>query len=110
MADLIAIVALGLQYSLVVFAVNLWLRTALPFSAVAITFLILASIGMLLWHRKKLSQTAKQWGTLAVRSVVLGIGFFVADLLIALFNGQATPCTFPGGLLALPLTSPSYTA
>jgi len=104
MADLIAIVALGLQYSLVVFAVNLWLRTALPFSAVAITFLILASIGMLLWHRKKLSQTAKQWGTLAVRSVVLGIAFFGADLLIALLNGQATPFHFPGGLLGLPLT------
>ncbi len=62
MADLIAIVALGLQYSLIVFVINLWLRTTLPFSAVTITFLILAGLGMLLWHRKELSQTVKRWG------------------------------------------------
>ncbi len=104
MADLIAIVALGLQYSLIVFVINLWLRTTLPFSAVTITFLILAGLGMLLWHRKELSQTVKRWGTLAVRSVILGIAFFGADLLIALLHGQANPFHFPGGLLGLPLT------
>jgi hypothetical protein len=104
MADLVAIVALGLQYSLIVFLINLWLRTRLPFSAVTITFLILGSIGMLLWHRKKLSQTVKQWGTLAFRSVVLGVAFFGVDVLIALLQGQANPFRFPGGLLGLPLT------
>lgn len=104
MADLIAILTLGLQYSLIVFVTNLWLRTTLPFSAVTVAFLILGSIGMLLWHRKKLSQTVKQWRTLAFRSVVLGMAFFGYDLLIALLHGQANPFHFPGGLLGLPLT------
>jgi uncharacterized membrane protein (Fun14 family) len=104
MADLIAILALGLQYSLIVFVINLWLRTTLPFSAVVITFLILASIGVVLWRREKLAQTAKQWGRLAVRSVVLGIAFFGVDFLIGLLNGQTNPLRFPGGLLGLPLT------
>jgi hypothetical protein len=104
MADLIAIVALGLQYSLIVFVINLCLRTTLPFSGVTITFLILASVGMLLWHRERLSQTVKQWGTLAFRSVLLGIALFGADLLIALLHGQPNPFHFPGGLLGLPLT------
>jgi hypothetical protein len=104
MADLIAIVMLGLQYFLVVLVVNSWLGTALTFSIIAITLLILTSIGLLLWHRKKLSQTAMQWVTLAVRSVVLGIAFFGVDFLIALSHGQANPFRYPGGLLGLPLT------
>lgn len=104
MGDLIAIVALGLQYSLIVFVINLWLRTTLPFSTVTISFLILGSIGMVLWHRKKLSQTVKRWGTLAARSVVLGVAFFGVDFLIALLQGQPNPFHFPGGLLGLPLT------
>jgi integral membrane sensor domain MASE1 len=48
--------------------------------------------------------TVKQWGRLVVRSVVLGIAFFGADLLLALLHGQANPFHFPGGLLGLPLT------
>jgi hypothetical protein len=104
MADLIAILALGLQYSLIVFVINLWVRTTLPFSAVTITFLILASIGIVVWRREKLAQTVKQWGRLAVRSAVLGIAFFGVDFLIGLLNGQANPLRFPGGLLGLPLT------
>jgi hypothetical protein len=104
MADLIALVTLGLQYALLVFAANLWLGSTLPFSGIGVTFAVLAVIGMLLWHRKELSPTVKKWGTLAVRSVVLGIAFFVVDLLIALLSGQANPLHFPGGLLGLPLT------
>jgi hypothetical protein len=46
----------------------------------------------------------KQWGRLAVRSVVLGIGFVGVDILLALLNGQANPFHYPGGLLGLPLT------
>ncbi len=48
--------------------------------------------------------TVKHWGRLAVRSVVLGIAFFGADLLIALVQGQAFPFHFVGGMLGLPLT------
>jgi hypothetical protein len=104
MADLIAIIILGLQYSLVILIINMWFRIALPFRAVAIGFLILASIGGVLWHRLKLSQSTKQWGALAVRSIVLGGAFFAGDLLVALSHGQTNPFHFPGGLLGLPLT------
>ena len=48
--------------------------------------------------------TVKQWGNLAVRSVILGVAFLGADALIALLHGQANPFHFPGGLLGLPLT------
>ena len=104
MADLIAILVLGLQYSLIVLIINLYLRTPLPFAVVTIIFLVLASIGIGLWHREKFSQTVKQWERLTVRSVVLGIAFFGADLLLSLLHGQANPLHFPGGLLGLPLT------
>lgn len=104
MADFIAIVTLGLEYFLIILVANLWLRTTLPFSLVGITFGILAVVGMLLWHRKKASPTVKQWGTLAVRSVILGIALFGVDLLVALLQGQPNPFRFPGGLLGLPLT------
>ncbi len=104
MADLIAILVLGLQYSLIVLIINLYLRTPLPFAVVTIIFLVLASIGIGLWHREKFSQRVKQWERLTVRSVVLGIAFFGADLLLSLLHGQANPLHFPGGLLGLPLT------
>jgi hypothetical protein len=103
MANLIAIVALGLQYSLIVFAANLWLRRTLPFGAVTISFLILASIGVAIWHRKNL-HTMKQWGRLAAVSILLASALFGVDFLIALLNGQSNPLHFPGGLLGLPLT------
>jgi hypothetical protein len=48
--------------------------------------------------------TVRQWRRLAIRSVILGIAFFGADILIALLHGQANPFHFPGGLLGLPLT------
>jgi hypothetical protein len=104
MADLIGTMVLGIQYSLIVFIVNLWLRTTLPFGAVTVGFLILGSIGMVLWHRKKFSQPVKKWGSLAAGSVGLGIAFFGADFLLALLRGQVNPLHFPGGLLGLPLT------
>jgi len=104
MADSIAIAALGLQYSVIVLVVDSWLGSTLPFSVVAICFLVIGSVGLLLWHRKTLSQSAKRWVTLAIRSVVLGIALFGVDFLIALANGQANPFRYPGGLLGLPLT------
>jgi hypothetical protein len=63
MADLIAILAPGLQYSLIVLAIKLWLGTTLPFDDVTIAFLILGSIGIVLWHRKELSQIGEAMGT-----------------------------------------------
>ena len=104
MADLIAILALGLQYSLIIVVVNFWFRTALPFVELAIAFLILIIVGLVLWHREEYPQTVKQWWRLAVGSAVLGIGFFGVDFLVALSQGQSNPFHFPGGLLGLPLT------
>ena len=104
MADSIAVVTLALQDLLVVIFVNSWHGTALLLSIAAISFLILAGIGLLHWHRKEFSQTVRRWVTLAVRSVVLGIAFFGADFLIALAHGVANPFRYPGGLLGLPLT------
>jgi len=104
MADIIAILALGLQYSVIVLVTNSFLRTPLPLVAVTIIFLVLVIIGIALWHRETFAKTVNQWKRLGVRSVGLGIAFFGADFLIALSQGQANPLHFPGGLLGLPLT------
>src|SRR5438094_9986477 len=100
-ADLITILVLGLQYSLIVLIINLYLRTPLPFAVVTIIFLVLASIGIGLWHREKFSQTVKQWERLTVSSVVLGIAIFGTDLLLSLLHGQANPLHFPCELFVL---------
>jgi hypothetical protein len=103
-ADLIAILALGLQYSVIISIIDLYLGTALPFALVMVIFLVLASVGIALWHQEKFSQTVKQWGRFTLSSVVLGIAFFGADLLLAYLHGHPNPLRFPGGLLGLPLT------
>jgi|SRR5579884_1048505 len=104
MADLIAILALGVQYSMVVVAILLLNRTTLSPLLLTIAFLILAAIGFVLWHREEPSQTVRRWWKLAVGSVVLGVGFFGVDFLVALSQGQPNPFHFPGGLLGLPVT------
>lgn len=104
MADLIAILALGLQYSLIVLLIDLYNPAPVSFAAVMVVFLVLVSIGIVLWHGKTFAKSVKQWATLAVRSVVLGAAFFGADLLLALLHGHVNPLHFPGGLLGLPLT------
>jgi hypothetical protein len=104
MADLIAILVLGLQYSLIVFVIVLYLRAAIPVAAVTIVFLVLASISIVLWHRKEFSQTVNQWRRYTAWSIVLGVAFFGADLFLGYLHGYANPLHFPGGLLGLPLT------
>ncbi|MGH9743059.1 MAG: hypothetical protein ACRD51_12000 [Candidatus Acidiferrum sp.] len=104
MADSIAILALGLQYSLILLIINMFFRVPLSFAAATIAFLALAVIGLALWHRKSPPQTVKQWANFAAGSVVLGIAFFGVDLLLAYLNGHTNPLDFPGGLLGLPLT------
>lgn len=105
MADTIALLALGLQYFLIAFLIRWWFRTPLSAIELAIAFLILASIGIVLWHRDTFARTTKEWGKIALGSVVLGVAFFGVDFLIALLKGQeANPFHFPGGLLGLPLT------
>jgi hypothetical protein len=103
-ADLIAILSLGLQYSLIISIIDLYLRTELPLVLVMIGFLALAAIGIAIWHKKKASQSAAAWGKLLVIALILGIGFFGVDLLVALLNGQRNPLHVAGGLLGLPLT------
>ncbi len=103
MADLIAIIVLGLQYSLIISIVDLYLPVHLPFGLALVVFLALASLGTAFWHRKKFSRT-KQWGRYTMWSVLLGLTFFGADLLLAYLHGQPNPIHFSGGLLGLPLT------
>ena len=105
MADTIALLALGLQYWLIVFLIGWWFRTTPSFVELAIAFLILVGIGIVLWRRDTFAQTVKQWGKATLASVGLGVAFFGVDFLIALLKGQqVNPFHFPGGLLGLPLT------
>jgi hypothetical protein len=104
MSDIIAILALGVQYLLIVLAINWSLSAKLSFAEIVIVFLILASVGIALWHRKTFAQTPKQWRTFAVWSIGLGVAFFVVDSLLAVLHGQFNPFHYPGGLLGLPLT------
>jgi hypothetical protein len=104
MADLLAIAALGLQYAAIILIVDLYLGGLFPLALAMTIFLFLAGVGIALWHREKFPPTVKCWGRFTGYSVLLGVGFFGADLLLALVHGEANPFHFPGGLLGLPLT------
>ena len=105
MADIIALLALGLQYWLIIFLIRAWFHMTLSFVEVAIAFLILVCIGIVLWHGDTFAQRVNGWRKAILTSIVLGVAFFGVDFLIALLKGhQANPFHFPGGLLGLPLT------
>lgn len=104
MADLIAILAIGLQYWLIVSIIDFYFGRALSIGIVVAIFAILASVGLAVWHKKKSWQTAKQWRKLILVSLILGVAFFAGDLLLAYLHGQTNPLLFPGGLLGVPLT------
>lgn len=112
MADVVAIVALGLQYWLLVSIIDLHFGRVLPLRIAAAIFVSLAGVALAIWHKKKSWQTAKQWTKLILVSLVLGIAFFASDLLLAYMHDQTNPLLFPGGLLGIPLTlaiSPGFT-
>lgn len=104
MANLIAILILGLQYSIVILVIDLTIDRPLPLWLALAVFLLLASIGILVWEKKKSSEKVEEWKKLTKSSLILGLAFFAADELIAYLHGQVNPLRFPGGLLALPLT------
>jgi hypothetical protein len=96
MADLIAILVLGLQYVVIILLLKLLPGIPLPLAAVIFVFLALVVTGIVLWHREGFAKTTRQWQNLAARSVVLGIAFFGCDCLIAMLRGQPNPFRFPG--------------
>ncbi|MFZ0214272.1 MAG: hypothetical protein WBD23_13485 [Candidatus Acidiferrales bacterium] len=104
MADAIAVLTLGLQYSLIVFVIDLYSRAALPRATVIGVFIAFAAIAIAIWHEKKVAENAARWGVLALLSIALGLSFFACDWLIAYVNGVSNPLHFSGGPLGLTLT------
>jgi hypothetical protein len=104
MADLVAILALGLQYAVIILITQLSFRGLLSLWLDAAVFLMLATAGIIVWHKEKYSNNPKEWRKLGVSSVILGFLFFAWDVVLAYLRGYANPFHFPGGLLGLPLT------
>lgn len=104
MADSIAVLVMALQYGLIVSIFDLYFGKALPLWIVVGIFVVLSTVGIALWHKKKSWQTAKQWRKLIFISLILGVGFFASDLVLAYLHGQTNPLHVAGGLLGLPLT------
>jgi hypothetical protein len=98
MEDLIAILALAIECTVSILVAHS-VGVRLPFGIMVAVFVILAFIGLGVWDKKDV----RGWRKLAVTSVILGIGFFGVDVLLAHLHGQ-TIFQFPGGLLEPPLT------
>jgi hypothetical protein len=105
MADAIAVLILGLQYSLIVLFIDLYFPKTIPVSVAIGVFLVFATIAIAVLHGKKAAaRNAAAWGLLALLSVFLGITFLGGDWLVAFLNGESSLHHFAGGLLGLPLT------
>jgi hypothetical protein len=104
MSDLIAILAVGLQYWLIILIIDWYHGRVLPVSISVAVFAILVAVGLALWHRTGPWQTAKQWRRSTIASLILGGAFFAIDLLWAHLHGQTNPLNYPAGLLGIPLT------
>ena len=104
MADLIAILAVGLQYWLIFFIVYLCFGNLMPIGGVVAIFAILASVGLAFWHKRESWKTSKQWRKPILASLVLGVFFFAFDSLLGYLDGKTNPFLFGGGLLGIPLT------
>jgi hypothetical protein len=98
MEDLIGLLALAIECAISILVAHV-VGVELPIVIVAVVFVVLAFIGLGVWDKKAL----EGWRKLAVASVILGIGFFGSDVLLAHLHGQTT-LQFRGGLLGLPLT------
>lgn len=85
MEDLIAVSTLAIECVIVMLVLH-YMGLAVPFGVVAAVFVVLAFIGLGVWDKK----TAEEWRNLAVRSVILGIGFLGIDVLLAHLHGQTT--------------------
>jgi hypothetical protein len=92
-----------LQYAVVVSMIDLYSRS-LPLGILAGIFVILSSAGIVIWHKKKSWQTVKQWRKLILLSLVLGVGYFAADVFLAYLHGNVNPIYSGGGVLGFPLT------
>ena len=103
MADLIAALAVCVQYAVVISLVYRYLWR-IPISFVAIMLILLLVSGLIVWHSRKFSGNARRWCKLSAYSIVLGIAFFAWDWLLAYMHGHVNPLRFAGGLLGLPLT------
>lgn len=101
MADTIAIVALGVQYSFITLIVALYGGKAFRLGIALFVFLLLAGIALAVWHIVKKSAAA--WAMFALESVLVGIAFLGVDWLEAYSQGQSNPMHM-SGLLGLPLT------
>lgn len=99
MKDFIAVSALAIESAIVTLVVR-YMGLAVPFGVAVAVFVVLALIGFAVWHKK----TPEQWRELALGSVILGVGFFAIDVILAHLVGKTTTFRFPGGLLGLPLT------
>jgi hypothetical protein len=103
MADLIAVMVLGVQYSLIILAVEWYLGTKLPPEILIAVFLAYAVAGIAIWHKKKEWQDVATWGRIALGSVILSVVYVGVDSFLGYLDG-AKPVFEGGGLLGFPVT------
>jgi len=97
MEDLIALLVLAIE-SVITMLVAHYIGMALPWLVGLILFIVLTFIGLGVWDSKAM----QEWRKFALNSLVLSIGFFGVDVLLAHLHGQTT-IQFGGDLLGLPL-------
>ena len=104
MADLMAIIVVSVQFWMIVLVIDSCFGAVLPASIAVAIFVVLVSVGLVVWHKRESAQTVERWQRLIFGSIILGVLFFACDLLLSFLHGQSNPLKYPGGLLGLPLT------
>jgi hypothetical protein len=88
MGDIIGILTLGVEFSALVLLDRLLHGPQLEVWFLLIIFLLLALISLIYWHAKQDSENIGVWRRLTIGSLILGVAFFVVDLLLGwLFKG-----------------------
>jgi len=101
MSNVIATIALTIQYAIVILIIDLYSGKVPPLWITLAIFLVLVGVGFVVWDNERFSN---RWMKLARSSVILGVAFLGWDALLGYFNGQPNPFRFRGGLLSIPLT------
>ena len=98
MENFIAILVLATECGVVALVTH-YAGAGIPPLAWFVVFLLLAFVGLGIWH----TRDVEGWRKVAVSSVGLGVLFFGGDVFLAHLEGQRT-FQFRGSLLGLPVT------
>ena len=112
MEDVIGILTLGVEYTVVFFLIYVIRGSVVAPRFLVFLFVLLALISLVYWHSKESSEDLVIWRKLIKGSIILGVLFYGVDLVLALvFRQPNSPPAFGGplGIFFTVLVCPGFT-